>query len=243
VDEGGRIVGRTDGVTATQARTLKASAFGWAKLWHNQGGKLDLDDSGNPVPVSPKELLGKLVNEGGIPYDLAVRQLARWTPAARQWHKQGVNVLTGQSTRASTTRPTAYTPQETKAIQVALRAGPESGARYVFGAAGPNAYDCSGYTLRMVQQTTGITLPHQARAQFYDPRGVSVARQDLRPGDLVFFQSSPNGQGDGPPYHVGYYIGNGKYVEYYSRGKPARVSSLSSRSDYMGARRFGGVRA
>ena len=97
--------------------------------------------------------------------------------------------------------------------------------------------------MAMVAQNSGVQLPHQARAQFNDPRGIPVGKNQLQPGDVVFFRSSPNGQGDGPPYHCGYYIGNGKYVEYYSSGKPARVSNINSRSDFMGGRRFGATRA
>lgn len=99
LDEGGRLFGRTDGVTATQARKYKAQAYQWAKAWHAHGGRVRDDESGAEFQVTPLELLSELVNGEGIPYDLAVRQLARWTPAARKWLKEGVNPLTGRSTR------------------------------------------------------------------------------------------------------------------------------------------------
>lgn len=213
--------GRPDGMTQTQVRAARGEAYTIVKAWQSNGRK---DGDGNPVRA--QDLLKELINEGQIPFDIAVAQLAKFFPPAKKWY--GNSQKTAQNAAAN---PIA---------KDALEHGPQSGARYVFGAEAPGrAFDCSGYTKFMVKRHAGVDLPHQARAQFYDPRGKSVPTPALQPGDVVFFRSSRNGQGDGPPYHCGYYIGGGKYVEYYSSGKPARVSSLSSRQDYMGARRFG----
>jgi peptidoglycan DL-endopeptidase CwlO len=77
-----------------------------------------------------------------------------------------------------------------------------SGRPYSFGAAGPRAFDCSGFT-QYVFRKVGIKLPHQANAQ--KSRGVRVSRASARPGDLVIFLSG------GHAYHVGIYAG-GTYM-------------------------------
>jgi len=77
-----------------------------------------------------------------------------------------------------------------------------SGRPYVFGAAGPRAFDCSGYT-KYVFRKVRVSLPHKADLQ--KRRGVRVARGAARPGDLVLFLSG------GHAYHVGIYAG-GRYM-------------------------------
>jgi cell wall-associated NlpC family hydrolase len=101
------------------------------------------------------------------------------------------------------------------------------GKAYVYGAAGPNAYDCSGLTMR-AWGMAGVALPHSSSAQ----RGVGtpVSESDLRPGDLVFYYS--------PISHVGMYIGNGMIVNALNPSAGVRVSPLHS-MPYVGAVRPG----
>jgi cell wall-associated NlpC family hydrolase len=75
-----------------------------------------------------------------------------------------------------------------------------TGRPYSYAAAGPNAFDCSGFT-QYVFRKVGISLPHNANAQ--NSYGTGVSRSAARPGDLVFFLSG------GHAYHVGIYAGNG----------------------------------
>jgi peptidoglycan endopeptidase LytE len=107
------------------------------------------------------------------------------------------------------------------------------GARYVWGASRPGAFDCSGFTSYVMRQM-GVTLPRTSRAQF--GVGRAVARNGLQPGDLVFFRG-PSGGGVG---HVGIYVGNNKMVHASTPSTGVIVSSLSERyyvSRYLGARR------
>ena len=101
------------------------------------------------------------------------------------------------------------------------------GDSYVWGAAGPNAFDCSGLTM-MAWAQAGVALPHSSRMQFAS--GPRVAASDLRPGDLVFYYS--------PISHVSMYIGNGLIVDAANPGAGVRVADLYS-MPYVGAVRPG----
>jgi cell wall-associated NlpC family hydrolase len=81
-------------------------------------------------------------------------------------------------------------------------AAAQTGKWYVFGAAGPNTFDCSGLTL-YAYRAVGVTLPHLADSQQHYGRAVS--RQDARPGDLMIFLSGGYG------YHAAIYAG-GDYM-------------------------------
>ena len=98
---------------------------------------------------------------------------------------------------------------------------------YVWGAAGPNAFDCSGLTM-MAWAQAGVALPHSSSAQYNS--GPHIAESDLQPGDLVFFYS--------PISHVGMYIGNGMIVHAANPSTGVTVSALHS-MPYVGAVRPG----
>ena len=100
------------------------------------------------------------------------------------------------------------------------------GKAYVYGAAGPNAFDCSGLMM-MAWAQAGIGLPHSSSAQY--GMGRHVASSDLQPGDLVFYYS--------PISHVAMYIGNGLIVEAANPGAGVRVSGVFS-MPYAGATRL-----
>lgn len=101
------------------------------------------------------------------------------------------------------------------------------GKSYVYGAAGPNAFDCSGLTM-MAWAQAGVSLPHSSGAQMGS--GARVAESQLQPGDLVFYYS--------PVSHVGIYIGNGLIVNALNPRSGVRVSGLHS-MPYAGAVRPG----
>lgn len=104
------------------------------------------------------------------------------------------------------------------------------GDRYVFGAAGPVYWDCSGLTMRSFAQA-GVGLPHSAAYQY--SFGRSIARNALQAGDLVFFGR--------PIDHVGIYLGGGEMVDAPHAGARVRVEPFGSyfgRLPYVGARRI-----
>ncbi|MCW2700398.1 MAG: putative Cell wall-associated hydrolase [Blastococcus sp.] len=104
------------------------------------------------------------------------------------------------------------------------------GDPYVWGAAGPNSFDCSGL-MQYAYSAAGISLPHSSGMQ--SQMGISVSPSVLQPGDLLFFYS--------PVSHVGMYIGNGQMVHASTSGSPVKVVSLDYMMDnFSGARRIAG---
>jgi hypothetical protein len=121
----------------------------------------------------------------------------------------------------------------------------EIGMPYIFGAGGIHgptggAFDCSGLTMYAIYQATGIVLPHSADSQYNDYRnwgGSQIARQDLQPGDLVFFVGADGSPGH--PGHVGVYIGNDQMVNAYDTEDGVIQSSLEYQHlQYIGAVRY-----
>ena len=101
------------------------------------------------------------------------------------------------------------------------------GTPYVWGANGPENFDCSGF-VRYVYSHFGVSLSRTTYTQIEE--GSYVSRDDLQPGDLVFFGSGSN------PHHVGMYVGNNSYIHAPRTGDVVKVSPLT-RSDYLTARR------
>jgi cell wall-associated NlpC family hydrolase len=108
------------------------------------------------------------------------------------------------------------------------------GVPYVWAGATPSGFDCSGLVQYVFAQL-GVALPHNAAAQWHDPRAVSVPRNALQPGDLVFFNKLD---------HVGIYIGYGYFVDAPHTGTDVRIDSLSEgwyAANYDGAKRILGA--
>lgn len=108
------------------------------------------------------------------------------------------------------------------------------GYPYVYAGEGPNAFDCSGFTMFVIKKTLGLDITHDMFAQ-YD-MGQEVDRNDLQPGDLVFFKNTyRRGMS-----HNGIYIGGGQFVHAENESTGVVISDLAS--DYYGERWYGAVR-
>ncbi|WP_460496426.1 C40 family peptidase [Glycomyces tarimensis] len=108
---------------------------------------------------------------------------------------------------------------------VVFHALDQVGKQYVWGAAGPNNYDCSGLMLDAYAQI-GISLPHNAAAQYNNT--AKISRDELKPGDLVFYNSLS---------HVGMYIGNGYIVHAPNSRSVVKVVPVDHGNVYYGATR------
>ena len=111
------------------------------------------------------------------------------------------------------------------AIETALA---QVGDPYVWGASGPDGFDCSGLT-SYAYAAAGVSLPRASRSQA--TVGREVSREELQPGDLVFFYD--------PISHVGLYIGNGQMVHARTFGQPVAVTTVDQ-AGYRFARRIVG---
>jgi cell wall-associated NlpC family hydrolase len=102
------------------------------------------------------------------------------------------------------------------------------GSPYVWAAAGPSSFDCSGL-VQYAYAAAGVSLPHSSRAQA--SMGRAVSRGDLQPGDLIAFGS--------PVYHIGIYIGNGQMVHAPTSGDVVKVASIDAVGGITAMRRLG----
>jgi cell wall-associated NlpC family hydrolase len=103
------------------------------------------------------------------------------------------------------------------------------GDAYVFGASGPDAFDCSGL-MQYAYSAAGVSLPHSSRSQ--SQMGSPVSVSELQPGDLLFYYS--------PTSHVAMYIGNGQMIHASTSSKPVMVVDFGSMSGFTHARRIAG---
>lgn len=126
-------------------------------------------------------------------------------------------VSRSQTTRTADVAALKDVPVSGRAGAAVAYALAQVGDAYVYGAAGPNAFDCSGLTM-MAWAQAGVSLPHSSQAQMSS--GSPVSRSDLQPGDLVFYYS--------PVSHVGIYIGDGKVVHAANPSTGVQVAPVFS---------------
>jgi cell wall-associated NlpC family hydrolase len=180
-----------------------------------------------PVPISGASALGGNRWTGGDGHPWSTMLGITTGPAAPSWsysmtqaqHAElattlGANTasasrLAGKLAAARTTTMTVSrsapvgarsVPASGIGARVVAAAARLEGRPYRYGAAGPSAFDCSGFTLYVFRQF-GVYLPHKADSQRHYGRAVS--RADARPGDLIVFLSGGYG------YHAGIYAGGG----------------------------------
>lgn len=109
------------------------------------------------------------------------------------------------------------------------------GVPYVWGGTSPTrGFDCSGLTM-VVYRVNGLNLPRVSYIQFN--KGKYVSKRQLKPGDLVFFDT----MGKKRVSHVGIYVGRGNFIHAPGRGKKVKYANLSDRffkKRYMGGRTY-----
>lgn len=139
------------------------------------------------------------------------------------------NDIGGVSTGSDGTSAPLPAPSSVAASAVGDALG-QLGTPYVPGGAAPGGFDCSGLVSWAYAQAGHPGLPHYTGALWSSGTHIG-STSELAPGDLVFFNGLD---------HVGMYIGGGQFVEAPHSGDVVKVSSLASRSDYIGAVRISG---
>ncbi|WP_053657394.1 C40 family peptidase [Streptomyces sp. MMG1121] len=152
--------------------------------------------------------------------DEARRLLARLTPQQRT-EITGDGAAPGRASRSATdarealARAGSAAAPDTRAAAALAYAYAKLGSPYVWGATGPNAFDCSGL-VQAAYRSAGISLPRTTYAQINAGRRVS--RAELQPGDLVFFYSGVS--------HVGIYVGGGQMIHAPNPSAPVRLAPI-----------------
>jgi len=122
-----------------------------------------------------------------------------------------------------------------KAEEILMQALSLTGIQYKYGGNSPETgFDCSGFVRYVFSQATQITLPPTARA--ISQMGKTVKKEELQPGDLVFFNTLKSAFS-----HVGIYMGNNKFIHSPSPGGKVRVENMDSaywKTRFNGAQRI-----
>ena len=130
-------------------------------------------------------------------------------------------LVTVSTVSANNAQQVQAASKATKRNKVVSLAKKEVGKRYVYGATGPNAFDCSGLTSFVYSRAIGKNISRTTFTQVKRGKTVRVSTATLQKGDLLFWGSKNS------PYHVGIYVGGGKYVHAATPSQGVRKQSLS----------------
>jgi peptidoglycan DL-endopeptidase CwlO len=151
--------------------------------------------------------------------------------AKQRAHLLALQRAADNSTASSSTQPsrdmtrTVDVPTSGRAAIAVRTALAQIGDPYVYGAAGPDTFDCSGLTM-YAWAAAGVSLPHNAAMQA--SMGTPVSLSALQPGDLVFYYS--------PISHVGMYIGHGQIVHAPHTGSSVQIVPMTEMPIAMAVR-------
>ncbi|MBU4302509.1 MAG: C40 family peptidase, partial [Actinobacteria bacterium] len=165
------------------------------------------------VGVGPEKATARAAAEVDIDALLASNQI---------WYTMDPTILAGLRTFLSRGGSESFSSVST---MVSLLSIQHLGKPYVWGATGPNCFDCSGLVCYVYAQI-GVRLPRVTHSQVRVGR--EVPARELAPGDLVFFRQNK---------HVGIYLGGGWYVHAPRAGDVVKISPLGARSDLSACRR------
>ncbi len=136
---------------------------------------------------------------------------------------------------AASSSQNLFSQVQEQASALVLNAMDFIGVRYRWGGTTvENGFDCSGFTRHIFENSIGLVLPRRAAEQANAPGLLSIKQEDLKPGDLVFFNTLRQTFS-----HVGIYLGDGKFVHAPRTGAAVRVEDM--RDSYW-ANRFNGAR-
>lgn len=150
-----------------------------------------------------------------------------------QWHSACLaDELPGEMPADSAMAVEAESGWQAKAREILMNAFSLTGIKYQYGGSQPETgFDCSGFVRYVFREAANITLPPTARA--ISQIGKTVKKDELQPGDLVFFNTLKSAFS-----HVGIYIGDNKFIHAPRSGGAVRVENMQT--DYW-AKRFNGA--
>lgn len=239
----------TNGLNVRSAPSVSASVVGRC----NTGNTLEISEylngwykvtyGGSNAYVSSDYVSVKVIGEGLVNYngDVYLRKTADWNAAAAEKINNGTKlsvtaaigdfyeilyngniryipaVCTNVRRDSLVDREIAVGGTAQRCLQVAAQ---YLGTPYVYGGTTPAGFDCSGFTMYVYSQL-GISLPHSSKSQA--SCGVAVSRDELMPGDLVFFNTTGSGIS-----HVGIYSGNGMFIHSPLSGSSVCYTNMNS---------------
>ena len=148
---------------------------------------------------------------------------------------QTIENAAGDTIEVLADAPSTSASWQNKAQEILINAMSLTGIKYTYGGSNPaTGFDCSGFVRYVFSQAVNLTLPPTARA--ISQIGKTVKKNELQPGDLVFFNTLKSAFS-----HVGIYIGNNKFIHAPRTGSEVRVESMQSnywQSRFDGAQRL-----
>lgn len=228
-----QIVGSfTTGQSLSFTNTTKADGYTWYQVgngaWVASAGTREVSDTNAVSTAAIKQ--STTTSEASNGASQAASTASATTPvqnstAASQ--SSSTRSATAQSTttqstvtQSTVTQSTTGTSVSAKAAAVIALARQQVGKPYVYGAKGPNSFDCSGLMYYVFSHALGMNIGGWTGTQQY--AGTRVNLSNLQPGDLLFWGNS------GTPYHDALYIGNNQFIDAPKPGETVRVSTISS---------------
>ena len=182
------------------------------KAWKNYKVKTD---AANDTGISFKHgttinVIGKVKYKGHTWYKVAANEwvLASYTLSQKAWAKKAEAAKRAAKRAAKKAAYMKKTSKSKKRKQnkVVALAKAQVGKPYVWGATGPYSFDCSGLTSYVYRHSLGRNITRTTYTQVYQGKSVVVSTATLKKGDLLFWGSAS------APYHVGIYVGGGRFV-------------------------------
>jgi cell wall-associated NlpC family hydrolase len=141
-------------------------------------------------------------------------------------------ILNNQNTNEQASQNSSW---QSKAQEILINALSLTGIKYKYGGNNPETgFDCSGFVRYVFSQAANLTLPPTARA--ISQIGKTVKKDELQPGDLVFFNTLKSAFS-----HVGIYVGDNKFIHAPSSGSAVRIENMQTgywAKRYNGAQRL-----
>ena len=240
----GSILGSLSKGTAVK---VISESNGWSKIEYNGGvgyvSSKYLSSSSSSTTTTTKYVTASSLNvrssastSGSILGSLSKGTAVKVISESNGWSKIEYNGGVGYVSSKYLSSSSSSSSTSSSASKVISYAKSLLGKPYVWGAEGPSSFDCSGFTYYVFRNAANITLPRTSASQ--STYGTYVSRSNLQPGDLVFFDTS--GDNDGNVSHVGIYIGNNEFIHCSSSKGEVVISKITSNyysGAYVNARR------